>query len=352
MREKSSRFFEIFKASMLILSAIIGAGLASGQEIVTFFVQYGFMSIFFLILLFFLLFYGFNAFLNFSKKKFNYDLNKKNKFIKFFDILMFFFFLVIGAAMLACLNELMNELFYKFSFPLWSFIAILISSVIVTFGIKFLLKLSAFLAPLIIVGILYICFKVDAISPNSALAFSSDLPSLFLLFLSTISYGCCNLVVSNKLLFNLGKRLSSKQIKWVSFIVSIVLVLIILVIALSMLINDEIILFTDLPLVYMAFLIGNGIGYFFSIIILLSIMTTLFAAQFSFHENLGLKKRISFPISIILFYLLSLFGFSEIVKYLYPVIGGLGFIMLFYLRDLSFKPRLKATDSKAQNTNN
>src|SRR5690554_3968762 len=108
MKGRFKGFSSIFKTSMLILSSIIGAGLASGQEIVIFFVQYGFVSLFFLILLFFLLFFGLKMFLNFGKKEFDNDFKKENKFVKVFDILMFLMFLVIGSAMLACLNELMS----------------------------------------------------------------------------------------------------------------------------------------------------------------------------------------------------------------------------------------------------
>lgn len=341
MRDKLKSFTAIFKTSMLILSAILGAGLASGQEIVTFFVQYGFVSLFFLILLFFLLFFGLNMFLNFGRIEFENNFKRKEKFIKIFDILMFFIFLIIGASMLACLNELMNELIYNFPFPIWSLIAVFISSIVIFFGIKFLLKLSIFLTPLIIIGILFICFKVNIISPDSSLAFSSDIPNILLLSLSTLSYGCCNLIISNKLLSSLGKDLSSKQIKWVSLIVSFILVVVIAVIALSMLINDEMILFTELPLVYMAFLINNSVGYFFSAVIILSIITTLFTTQFSFHEVLKLKNSKKFIMSITLFYLLSLFGFREIIKFLYPLIGGLGFIMLFYLKQSFFERKLK-----------
>jgi uncharacterized membrane protein len=37
---------------------------------------------------------------------------------------------------MACLNELMSEVVYDFSFPVWSLVAIIISSMFVFFGIK------------------------------------------------------------------------------------------------------------------------------------------------------------------------------------------------------------------------
>src|SRR5574344_1457605 len=100
--------FYIFKCSMLILSAMIGAGLASGQEVVIFFAQYGFVSIFFLIALFFLLYFGLNLFLKFGAKKYSTDFLKDNKFFKLFECFSLIIFLIIGSAMMACLNELLN----------------------------------------------------------------------------------------------------------------------------------------------------------------------------------------------------------------------------------------------------
>lgn len=349
MKGKMSEFFYIFKCSMLILSVVIGAGLASGQEVVTSFAQYGFASLFFLILLFFLFFYGIILFLKFGKNHYSIDFIKNNKFFKVFEIFSLVIFLIIGSAMLACIDQLLTEIIYDFHFPLWGLLSILLSSLILFFGFKTLLNLSMYLVPLMIVGIVFICIKSNSISTLSPPAFSSDFFNIFILFLSTISYGCCNLVLSNKFIFTLGKKLNNKQIKRIAFTVALVLTILIGLIAVSVLMNDNIKIYEDLPLLHMSFMISKGIGYFFAGIILISILTTLFAAQYSFHEILNVKlksKLLVFVLSMASFSAISLFGFGEIVKYLYPVIGGLGFIMMFYLHNLSSKTRLNKTHNK------
>ena len=67
---------------MLIVGTIVGAGFASGQEIVVFFAQYGFVSLIFGIPVFLFLFFGVKEFLSFGNK--NYCVDFKNK--KFFNI--------------------------------------------------------------------------------------------------------------------------------------------------------------------------------------------------------------------------------------------------------------------------
>lgn len=198
-----------------------------------------------------------------------------------------------------------------------------------------------------IVGIVFICIKGNSVSALSSPAFSSDFSNIFILFFSTISYGCCNLVLSNKFIFTLGRKLSNKQIKYIALIVALSIAFIVGIIAISVLINDDIKLYDDLPLLHMAFLISRSMGYFFSMVILVSILTTLFAAQYSFHEILKFKnKSLIFGISTTSFFVVSLFGFGEIVKYLYPVIGGLGFLMLFYLKSLSSKARFNKANNE------
>lgn len=327
---------------MLIVGTIIGAGLASGQEIVVFFAQYGFVSLFFLIAVFALFYFGFREFLCFGKNCYEIDF-KKNKVFAIFDGFSFFIFIAIGSAMLAGANSLLSQYVFDFHFPLWSIILIFVSTLIGYFGIKGLLNLSIYLVPVMIVGIVYICIKGATVSTLSAPAFSTDLPNLVLLSLSSVGYCCCNLVTANKVLFESGEGLSKKQIKLISVVSALILTLLIGTIIVSILINDEMVLFSTMPLIYLAFLISNWTGIAFSIVLFLSITTTLFTAQYSLSRILEeklqkRKKLLSSLISLIIIFVTSLLGFNDIIKYVYPIIGGFGFVMLFLLKNLTLKP--------------
>ncbi len=337
---------------MLILGIVIGAGFASGQEVVVFFAQYGFISLFFLIIFFFLFFYGLKLFLEFGQKE-KYAIDYANNKAKFhvLDNFSLIVFVVIGSSMLASANELLNSIVYEFSLPVWGLILTIFSTLVVALGLKWLLNLSAYLIPVIIVSIIYVCIKSSTVSNISSPAFSSDFFNVFLLFLSAISYACCNLVTANKILFNSGKNLTKKQIKIISIVVPLILTLILGLIIVCILINNNMVLFAELPMIQMAFLISSPVGYFFSGILFISIITTLFSTQYSFVSVLSnkiksRKKIISLLISMFLLYSLSLLGFGEIITYFYPLIGAGGLILLIFIRDLSLKTCLNPANNK------
>lgn len=275
------------------------------------------------------------------------EFAKKDKFFKVFETLSLIIFLIIGASMMAAGNEMMSEVVYDFGFPLWSLIIIVLSSLILFFGFTTLLNVSAYLIPCIVFGIIYVCIKANTISTISPPTFSTDIPNLFFLMIGSVSYVCCNLVLSNKFLFTLGKNISKKQIKSIAIVVAFILTTIIGVVILSILMNDSLSLYEELPILHMAFMISKKAGYLFFSAILFSILTTLFAAQYSFHELLKTQnKGILFLISIPAFFILSLFGFSKIVKYLYPIIGGLGFLLFFHIRKLTPKTHFQKAHKK------
>ena len=348
-------FFVALKFSLLVVGAIVGAGLASGQEIVVFFAQYGFVSMFFLIALFLLFFLGANQFLSFGKVYYSPDFKNSPRAIKVFDYCSILFLAIIGSAMLAGVNQLCNAHFHQFNFPIYSLVLVFVSTVVIFFGLRALLNLSIYLVPFIVVGIIYICIKCLTISPLSAPALSTDLPTVGLLGLSCVSYCCCNLVTSNRILFDVGFKLNKRQTKIVSFVVGGILTIIIGLIIASILVIDKAILYADLPLVYMAYLIGNPAGICFSFVMILSIVTTLLTTQYSFVEIAfsrvkKIKKAVLTFGSGLLFFLISLIGFGDIVKYFYPIIGAFGFVMMFYLRDLSFKVGFNSSNNKVHQT--
>ena len=350
-------FFYSLKFSFLILGAIIGAGLASGQEIVVFFTQYGFVSLLFLPLIFIAIYLGLKQTMGFGKICYTSDFLKNNKTMMFFDYLSLIFLTIIGSAMLAGANELCNSVIRKFNFPIYSLALIIISSIILIFGFKGILKLSVYIVPFIIFGIIFISIKTLLSSPLSAPSFSTDLPSIGLLIFSCVSYSCCNLATTNRVLYDCGNKLNNKQIKYVSYTVTSVLLLLIGTIILTILLSDNAILFLQLPLLYLAYLISKPVGLCFSLVMFLSILTTLFSTQYSFVNILNdkfkgnhvLKKKTKATqilFCALLFFLISLIGFNGIIKYFYSIIGAFGFVMIVWSMELSSKTSFNSANNK------
>ncbi len=348
------KFYEIFKYSMLIVGTIVGVGLASGQEIVVFFAQYGFISLVFLIPIFILFYFGIKTFLNFGKYKYNLDFIRKSKIFLIFNIISLIIFSIIGSSMIAGINNLLNQSLFGVNFPIWSVLIVTFSSLMVFLGIKSLSNFNFIIVPCILLGIIYICLKGFTISTLSPPAFSTDFNNLIMLFFSTISYVCCNLATSNKVLFDTGFKINKKYIKLTALVSSFILIILIFLIIISILANDRMIIYIDMPLVYLSFLISYPVGIMFSLIILFSIITTLISTQYSFvqvynriknKENNRKTKILPIILSILIFYSISLLGFDKIIKYTYPLIGGLGLIMMYY-QNLSFKSGFNSANNK------
>ena len=322
---------------MLILGSTIGVGLASGQEVVIFFAQYGFISIIFAFLFFILFTYGLIQLLkygNMLQQKPDFLKNhKQNYLLESFSSIIF---LIFSATMLAGAESLLNDIVFPSKFHLWSILIIFIGILAISKELNWLIIINNILVPIIIVSTVLVCALSFNISSHSDLVLSFDFSNLVFLFISSILYVACNLMVNSKIAIELGLKIKEKNIKIVAIISSLIIFLLISLIIISLLLNDNSLLFADMPIVYIAFLINPLLGYFYSVVILLSIITTFFATFFSLKEIVHEKFKSNFLsklLSAFAIFIVSLFGFESIIRYSYPLIGALGIIMLFNIKN-------------------
>ncbi len=333
-----SKKTDCYNYVMLILGSTIGAGLASGQEIVLFFAQYGFVSLPFLLAFVFLFSFSILTLFKFGKiSTKEKDFDKTIKHQVFFDSCGNAIFIIFSATMVSGIESLFNQLFFYTKFHLWAIISLFICAFIILKGFKFILKLNAFLVPIIIIATIGVCaLSFSPSIKHSPLTFNTDISNFIFLITSTILYSSCNIMISNKVLIKVGTKIKKESAKKVAIISSIILALIIALIVIALLSNDNSLLFAELPLVYLAFTINSTVGYIYSGIIFLCIITTLLTTLFSFNENLRKKisnKFFSTFIACILIFSLSLFGFENIVRYSYPIIGAIGIFMIFSIKN-------------------
>lgn len=327
----------VFGGAMLILGATIGAGLASGQEVVIFFAKYGFVSIFYAFIFFILFAYGLLTLLKYGqmlKNKPDFLTKHKDNFI--LESCFAIIFLIFSATMLTGAESLLNDIVYCSKFHLWSILIMLLSLIIISKDLKWLISINKILVPIIIISTILVCAFSFTVSSQSDFAFTFDISNFAFLTISTILYAACNLMVNSKIAVGLGTKIKEKNIKKVAIITSFIIFVIIATIILTLLLNDNSLLFADLPLVYLAFMINPTVGYIYSFIILACILTTLFATFYSLKESVHLKVKsnfASFLISAISIFILSLFGFESIIRYSYPIIGAIGIIMIFNIKN-------------------
>ena len=330
---------KVLLASLAIIGTIIGSGFISGKEIVVFFSNFGLMSFFCIILVFILFFYLFRLLLN-------YNLNEKGqKNSKFLYILNIILSFVFSSAMFAGISDIANDFSLFVSIPLYIFV-LLICFFIFKKGQGGLNKINIILIPFMICIFVFCLISKIEFKP---LSFENALPPYFSFFYALL-YVVLNISNSNVLISNLGKNLSNKQKTRVAFISALVLFLI-LTLANIVLLQNQASFVQEMPLLS---LFSGYSKIIMTLVIFIGCLTTLFSLVYSTSLSMrGLCKNeyMTFFVSVIMPFIMSLAGFSNIIMYFYPLASVLGAILLFELFFNSFFKRAnKKIHSSGKNT--
>lgn len=309
-----------FSLVFLILGNFIGAGFASGKEIFAYFSKFGYISLFSVIIVFFLLTYLFKKCLYLGKISSDNNLINKKIIIICSMITM--------AAMLSGSFNVGND--YSLFIGITFLILFIITYIFVMYrGLNCISTINFILVPIMIVSIIInLIFNLKIYSYNFDFKFLSGGQSL----IYSIVYISMNMFSLGCFLIEIGKNYSLKQIKIASRLSSFTICIII---------NFAIICFNqngitnkiNVPMQLLAKNIGGIFYNVFSLILLFSMFTTLISSGFIIKSVLKNKnknyKNILIPLLVSL--LISFLGFEFIINKLYFIVGIFGFIFIFKL---------------------
>lgn len=315
---------EIFKIVMLIIGSIIGAGFASGKEIEVFFTSKGNLNIVSLIILFLGFFVTIKQFLFLGKKYDIDDIYSLNKCLfkksKIFDYLTTIIYFIICGAMISGISSLFMCIFDGVLYTVFMFIVLGILVFVTTKNLNFISIINAIFIPVIIIfifllGIIKIDFSQIKIEVNFLRSLTQILYVLFYIginvYLSSALISACNI----------------KKYKLTSLVTSGILSILVLM---SILILKSNITSSDLPYLQISSHINKFMYIFCIIVIFLGIFTTVISTtkilSNTIRNNDSKKNEVYYALIVVgISYVISLIGFSNIVSYLYPVIGLIGF---------------------------
>ena len=324
---------------MVVLGAVIGAGFASGKEIVSFFGQYGYWSLPIMALvggLFFFFFFVFAKLGKMLKPKSISDMTTA-MFGKFGIIVDFGFiissFITLSSMIAGC--DSVGSLVFKesYNFCYISIFTVMIVAVVVIVGLKYIYKITNLIIPTIIVfivGILiaYACTTTPEQVSSTHINF--NFPSLFLY---GILYVSMNTFTNIFIISKSSEYMDKKQIGIASSVSSSIIVLLVTLILLSVLRGGDSIFLSDMPMISIAYSVGGAVGIIYSIILWLAIFTTICVATYSIVEWLNKFIKNKFLCTVIVLslgFVFSRFGFSTIVDIFYPIEGIFGGIFIVY----------------------
>ncbi len=306
---------KIFSLAMLIVGTIIGAGFASGKEISSFFGKASPLVAIIVGVGIFLLCYLFCTIGSIYKSHDFGEVNQKmfGKLHVMTDIILLLNSLIVLSGMLSGMNSLLNPILSIA--PAYSILSGVLCAVIVATGINGLLKSNSVIVPFIILFIaLVCCFNIGSVSWQ---------PFELLTLPTSIIYVCMNIMLACTVLTTVDEK--PKTVFWASLIAALIMTALMLLIILTLNSRD---VSSDMPLIAIAANTSKVLYYIAVAAVGTSIFTTMMTALSGLSSWLAplTGERFAVIASLILGLTLSNLGFSNVVSYLYPVIGIVGFI--------------------------
>ncbi|MFW6006965.1 MAG: hypothetical protein ACOC4G_01040 [Bacillota bacterium] len=332
----------IFKIAATFIGTIIGAGFASGQEVLQFFGYYhfrGFFGIIITALLFII--YGYIILkLGWKYRAYSHkDILKKlpgQMLIKLLDLIIIFFLFGAFITMIAGSGAIFAEQFLLNS--IWgNLFMVLISLLTVILGVSGVVTAISGIVPFLITGIIFLAVVTffnqsfpDTGEFIGTLTVNSPLNNWFTSAMVYVSY---NIVMAIAILAPLGGEVDREEIlKPGSILGGLGLGMGAGLILFTLLYNLPEILEYEIPMIYVAGEISPWIRLSYSFILLAEIYTTAVGNLFGFVRRISGDNKKRYKIVSIISCILALFfsqaGFSTLVYYLYPVIGYTGFLIL------------------------
>ncbi len=339
-----------FQIATVFIGTIVGAGLASGQEITQFFSTYGYKSFIGILFCCFIYIIIGSIIIKISIK---FDLNSYNGLIKLVspgllgqvtDILMSLFLIFGAAIILAGSGALINQYFHVSKW-IGLLLMCLLSTLILLKNTKGLFEINAIIVPSLIIVIttifiLYIFFSKDSISISYIKSIHNTKSHWFM---STLLYGGFNILCCSGVLVPLSSELKDQKcIIWGTILGAIGLTLLSIFINLILLLNMPYILKYEIPLLY----ISNRFGVIIQVMLIFIIWLEMFSTEvsdiFSVTKTFEEKFNIPYKKSVFLIMLLAIpisqIGFVKLISILYPAFGLISLIFIvqciaFYYRN-------------------
>ena len=329
----------MFKVIFLLIGTFVGAGFASGKEIFNFFTLYSFnglISIFIFSLLIFLLINkclkiktnlkinSYNEFIFYLEKKYNF-LNHK-----FFLFMINIFLASSFYIMIIALSSLFN-----YQFNVTNFLTVFIAIFICFFifykkNINFIFLINSILMPILILFIFSLClFNINLNNINFNQIINSC--NIFTAIFMGLLYFSYNSLLLVPIIFDLKITEKNNNFK-ISFIFSLIFFLITFLINLLLLYYYNLIYNLELPILYISNTSIKIFSFLYFFIILSAIFTTMISSGYSFINNFN---KNNFKIKLIVFllfsFIFSIFSFSSLINFFYPLFGLIGFTQIFLI---------------------
>ncbi|KSU62312.1 hypothetical protein AS034_09300 [[Bacillus] enclensis] len=330
-----------FQIAAVYVGTVIGAGFATGREIVEFFTRFGFIG--FIAILFsgyLFITMGTRIMLKShdmqakSFEQFNEYLFGK-WFSKFMNIMMMVMLIGVSAVMLSGAGAVFKEqLLMPKQFGV--LLTIVLGFLTMMIGMKGLFAVNTFVVPLMIMFNLFL--MGHSVTDARFLEAFLTIPPVddgWKSVVAPFSYVAFNLAMAQAVLVPVASEVEDRKvIKYGGYLGGLFLTLILISSHMTLVLIPEVTLY-EIPMAAVMKSFAAGLYFIYILIIYGEIFTSVIGGVFGLEKQLaGYWKGpslVTFTAIFSMIYLLSFFEYSELLSYLYPLFGYLSLLFLVLL---------------------
>jgi uncharacterized membrane protein YkvI len=328
----------VLQVALTYIGTVVGAGFASGQEILQFFTKYGWMATFTIMLAAFLFIWlGTKVMLlaNETNAQSYEDLNKHlfgdkvGEWISLFILAVLF---GVNAIMLAGAGTLFAEQLHL-TFETGVLLTLAVSYIVLTRGLQGILTVNSVVVPVMLVFTAVVVYAAWH-TPNAGnwlrLTGEYSLPRIWI---SPFLYTAFNLAMSQAVLVPLGSAIKDRSILyWGGLLGGAGIGIMLLSAHFSLSAHMPGITQFEIPMGQVVDALGSLLAFLYVIVIYGEIFTTFVSGVYGLTTQLeqrtGLSQQKIIIWVLLLSYPVSHLGFSRLLSALYPLFG---FVSLFWL---------------------
>jgi uncharacterized membrane protein YkvI len=340
-----------FQIAAVYVGTVVGAGFATGKEIVEFFSRFGLLGFFSILMSGYLLVFMGSKLMRMAARIKARSYQEFNEYLfgkwagKGINILMLIMLIGVSAVMLAGAGAVFKEQL-GLSKNMGVFLTIFLSIFVMLVGMKGLFAVNTFVVPLMISFSLML-MGLSVTSPHfiDQLFIIPEVNHSWKMVLSPFSYTAFNLALAQAVLVPVATEIKDDwTIKWGGILGGAALTVILISSHFTLIMLPELEKY-EIPMAYIMKNLAPGFYWLYVMVIYGEIFTSVIGNVFGIERQLKQMLNIPTAASItaifVLSYLLSLFDYGRLLSYLYPLFGNVSllFIVLLWIKPLSENKR-------------
>lgn len=342
------RWMIILQIAATYIGTVVGAGFASGKEIVEFFTVYGPIGLIGIVISGILFIWIGTKMMVLSHRIGAYSYEELNTYIfgklagrviNLFTLLILF---GVTSVMLSGTGSVFEEQL-GFSYRWGIFITLVLCYMVMMKGLDGILAVNSLVVPMMVFFSFLIAMPLFEHNDISFLFRTNELQVNWKPLVSPFAYVAFNLAMAQAVLVPLGKEVEDERIlKWGGFWGGIGLCFMLLSCHFALYSLPNVSQF-DIPIAEVIKDFGASMHIIFLIVVYGEIFTTLIGNVFGISRKMqklfNLPERWIVLGILLLSFLISQVGFSSLLSFLYPLFGYIGLLILFFMAVKQLPPK-------------